>query len=114
MSWDVHFTNGYNRRVQVAIAFYQPSCSKLWGTRGWWIIEPGGSKYVINTNNRYMFFYAESVSDGRVWAGDVNNYIDAYVTTQAFDSCVGIGSTNARIVRMKPLDLNVNNKWRLV
>lgn len=113
MSWDVHFINGYSRRVQVAICFYQPNpCSQYgepWGTRGWWIIEPGGSKQVIDTNNRYMYFYAESVSDGRTWSGDLN----VYVPLRAFDSCLNIGSTDSRIVGMRKLDLNVNNKWRL-
>jgi uncharacterized membrane protein len=120
MSWDVHFINGYSRRVQVAICFYQPNpCSQYgqpWGTRGWWIIEPGDSKYVLETNNRYMYFYAESVPVGRVWAGDPNNpqhLQRVYVPPRRFDSCLDIGSTDARIVTMRRLDLEINNRWRL-
>ena len=70
MAWDVHFINGHSRRVQLAICFYQPNpCSQYgepWGTRGWWILEPGQSKYVADTNNRYFYYYAESLLDGRV------------------------------------------------
>jgi len=114
MSWDVHFVNGHTRRVQVAIKFYQPNCSQYggrpWGTRGWWLIDPGQSAYVLDTNNRYFYYYAESVSDGKVWAGDSRTP----VTLRAFDSCVGIGSTDARDVFMRLRDLNINNWWRLV
>ena len=113
MAWEVHFINGHSRRVQLAICFYQPNpCSQYgepWGTRGWLILEPGQSKYVADTNNRYFYYYAESLSDGRVWTGDLN----VYVTTREFNSCLNIGSTDARIVRMRKLDLQVNNKWRL-
>jgi uncharacterized membrane protein len=111
MSRDVHFINGYNQRVEVAVAYANSSCSRLWAVRGWWGIEPGGSAYVLDTDNRYMFFYAES--SNRVWVGSGDNYADVYVTQQAFDRCVEIGSTNARIVRMRFLDLDVNNRWRL-
>jgi len=56
--------------------------------------------------------YAESVSDGRIWPpapGDLK----VYVPLRRFDSCLGIGSTDARIVGMVRLDLEVNNRWRL-
>lgn len=114
MSWDVHFINGHTRRVQVAIKFYQPNpCSQYgrpWGTRGWWLIEPGQSKYVLDTNNRYFYYYAESVSDGKTWSGDS----PTPVLMQAFDSCVSIGGSTVRDVFMRRLDLEINNRWRLV
>ena len=114
MSWDVHFVNGHTRPVQVAIKFYQPDpCSQYgrpWGTRGWWLIEPGGSRYVLDTNNRYFYFYAESVSDGKTWSGRSRTP----VLMQAFDSCVSIGSSAGRDVFMSLLDLEINNWWRLV
>ena len=90
MSWDVHFVNGHTRRVQVAIKFYQPSCGQYgrpWGTRGWWLIDPGQSAYVLDTNNRFFYYYAECVSDGRVWSGDS----PTPVYQPAFDSCVSLG-----------------------
>lgn len=112
MSWDVHFINGYSQPLQIAIAFKQDSCSEYgrpWGTRGWWIVNPGASAYVLNTNNQYFYYYAEAW-DGRLWSGPGPS---VYVLQQAFDSCLDIGSTAARIVGMRQLDLNVNNWWRL-
>ena len=114
MSWDVHFSNGHTHRVQLAIKFYEPACSQYsgrpWGTRGWWLIDPGQSKYVLETNNRYMYRYAECVTCGRVWAGDS----PTPVRPPAFDSCVGIGSSDGRTVLMGRKDLEINNRWNLV
>ena len=112
MSWDVHIVNGHTRRIQVAIKFYQPACGQYgrpWGTKGWWLIEPGQSKYVLDTNNRYFYYYAECVSDGRVWAGDS----PTPVYPAAFDSCVSLGSADARDIFMRKRDLEINNWWRL-
>ncbi len=108
----VHFINGHNRPLAVAVAYANDSCTKLWAVQGWWNIAPGGDVHVLNTTNRYMFFYAES-SD-RVWAGDAwENHADAYVTQKAFNHCIEIGTTTSRIVRMRFLDLDVNTRWRL-
>ena len=115
MSWDVHFVNGYFEVVSVMVVFYSPDgCGDYgsWGTRGWWNINPGDSAYVLDTDNRYFGYYAESV-DGLVWSGE---YGPAYVHYTAFDSCLGIGdnSPETRIVGVRQLDLDVNNWWRLV
>ncbi|MDX6718681.1 MAG: hypothetical protein QOJ63_935 [Solirubrobacteraceae bacterium] len=116
MSWDVHFVNGRARTVSVAIMFYDPDGCRdagFWGTRGWWNISPGASAYVLNTNNRYFAFYAESVADGGVWSG---NRGPVFVHRTGFDSCVNIGDNNpeTRVVGMRQLDLHVNNWWKLV
>jgi uncharacterized membrane protein len=64
----IKFQNNYKVGVNVAIAYYNTSCSPPWQSEGWWGIEPGNSVHVINTCNRYLFFYAEAV-DGAYWAG---------------------------------------------
>jgi hypothetical protein len=116
---DVHFVNGYSQTVSVMVAFFSPGCDAdddtpfgSWGTRGWWNISPGDSAYVLDTNDRYFGYYAESV-DGLVWTGDGG---PAYVHQTAFDSCLSIGDDNpeTRIVGLRQLDLDVNNWWRLV
>jgi uncharacterized membrane protein len=114
MSRDVHFTNGYSRRVQIAIAFKQDSCSEYgrpWGTRGWWLLDPGQQAYVLDTDNRYCYFYAEATDGSRVWTDSLGPLVP--VVPQAFDSCIDIGSTAARDVAMAKLDLDINNRWRL-
>jgi len=114
MSWDVHFINGYTRRVQIAIAFKQDSCSEYgrpWGTRGWWVLNPGEEAYVLDTNNRFFYYYAEATDGSRLWTSAEGPFV--YVVQSAFDSCIDIGSTAARVVGMRIKDLNVNNRWRL-
>jgi uncharacterized membrane protein len=104
---ELHFRNQYSAHVYVAIMFYSPdTCADagLWGTRGWWGINPGGEAYVLTTNNRYAAFYAEA-ADGAVWAGDRG---PVYVHQQAFDSCVNIGDNNpqTRVVGMRLVDMD--------
>jgi uncharacterized membrane protein len=112
MSWEVHLVNGYSRRLQVAVGFKQDSCSEYgrpWGTRGWWLLDPGASAHVLNTDNRYFYYYAEAV-DGRLWTSEGPFFP---VTQRRFDSCIDIGSTDARNVGMRQRDLTVTTWWRL-
>ncbi|OHV27850.1 hypothetical protein BBK14_18845 [Parafrankia soli] len=104
----LNFRNSYGPRIWVAIMFYDPSgCGAYgsWGTRGWWAIDYGASAYVLNTNNRYAYYYAEA-ADGAVWAG---SYGPIYVPQTAFSSCLGIGQTNARIVGLREVYIASDN-----
>jgi uncharacterized membrane protein len=105
----LHFRNRSASRLWVSIMFYNPGgCGGEygnWGTRGWWTIDPGGQAHVLNTDNRYAAYYAES-ADGPIWAGDIR----MYVYPRAFDSCVSIGSTAARVVGCRRLDLGDSDR----
>ena len=102
----LHFRNNYTSKVWVAIMFYDPDCrgegGEEWGTQGWWGIDPGAEAHVLNTNNRYAYYYAEA-ADGAVWGGP---YGPIYVYQDAFESCQGIGSTAARTVYLREADMN--------
>ncbi|HJT93578.1 MAG TPA: DUF1036 domain-containing protein [Mycobacterium sp.] len=105
---EIRFTNETSSTVWVAVMFYSPDgCAAygMWGTRGWWRIEPGATAFALRTNNRYAGYYAES-ANGKTWSGDRG---PVYVYQQAFDSCIGIGSTAARTVNMRLIDTNGNN-----
>jgi len=114
MSYDLTFINGTRSKVFIAIKFYEPSCSEYsnrpWGTRGWYILNGLDDEATVLTdnNNRYFYYYAES-DDGRVWAGDSQ----CPVYDNAFDSCAGIGSSDAYDVFMRKRDFEVNERWRL-
>jgi uncharacterized membrane protein len=91
---EIRFRNSTGSTASVALMFYSPdACSHdgLWGTRGWWVIGPGGTVHVLNTTNRYFCFYAET-TDGTVWAGEFG---PVYIYADAFDSCLLTGSTAA-------------------
>ena len=103
---ELHFRNETASEVWVAVMFYSPdACAEYgnWGTRGWWAMQPGGEAYALDTDNRYVYFYAES-ADGAVWSGPYGN---VYVDQQAFDSCLGIGDNkqNTQIVGMQQIDM---------
>ena len=93
----LHFRNSYGPRLWVSIMYYDPSnCGQYgkWGTRGWWAIDYGNSAYVLNTNNRYAYFYAEA-DDGAVWTGP---YGPIYVTQNSFNLCLWLGAVDDRPV----------------
>jgi uncharacterized membrane protein len=117
MSWDVTFTNGYTTGVSIAIMYYAPdTCGAYgygdWATEGWWNLSPGQSAYVVNTDNRYVGFYAEA-ADGAQWTG---NHGPMYVEQTAFSSCIDVGNDNPEtsIVGVRQLDLDINSWWELV
>jgi uncharacterized membrane protein len=97
MTIQVHFHNSYGPRIWVALMFKDDGCGsegRPWGTRGWWTIDNGADVHVLNTDNRYIYYYAEA-DNGAVWTG---NFGPIYVVQQAFSSCVDIGRTDARVV----------------
>lgn len=91
---EIRFRNNYPATVSVAVMFYSPgTCGQHgnWGTRGWWNIAPGQMTHVLNTDNRFMCYYAEA-GDGARWVG---NFGPMYVYRNSFDSCLHLGSTAA-------------------
>jgi uncharacterized membrane protein len=79
---------------------------------GWWSIDPGSCANVYENDledlNRFWYYYAEA-DDGATWSGAYT----VYVTDQAFDSCVDIGSTESRVVGFRELDIGDNDDYTL-
>ena len=97
---ELHFRNNHGSTLWVCIGFYDPgTCGPYgnWGTRGWWNITASGEAYVVNTSNRYAYFYAEA-ADGGVWAGQ---YGPVLAPRHAFDSCWDIGNNVDPWVHMR-------------
>jgi hypothetical protein len=101
----VGFRNSYGKTVSVAIMQYDPDrCGGYgnWRTRGWWVLAPGEEKRAMTTTNGYAAYYARAV-DGTQWAGD---YGPVSIYDRVFDSCSGIGSSQASaVVGMRLIDL---------
>ena len=101
---ELHFRNARGSQLWVCIAFHDPgSCGPYgnWGTRGWWSIPPSGRAHVLNTQNRYAYFYAEA-ADGGVWAGP---YGPVLAPRHAFDSCWDIGNNVDPYVHMRQVHI---------
>jgi hypothetical protein len=113
MSYDLTFINGAGSRLFIAIKFYQPDeCGQYgrpWGTRGWYVLELNEEAEVLESDNRYFYYYAES-ADGRVWSGD--SQAPVYYPGP-FDSCVSIGSSEATDIFMRLRDFEVSERSKL-
>ena len=63
--------NNCDRPIKVAIyCLTGPKGSEIWDARGWFFIEPGHKKHIVDTNNRYVYLYAESRTGKKLlWRG---------------------------------------------
>lgn len=68
----VFIKNGCEWPIRVA-AYFKPGTKgpPAWQTGGWFSLEPGQKRHAIDTQNRFVYFYAESTSgENYSWAGD--------------------------------------------
>src|SRR5216117_4217572 len=101
---NVYVRNDYSRPVWLAVMYFDPNyCSSFgdWSTQGWWMINPGQTRFPFWTYNQYAAYYAEA-DDGAVWAGDRG---PVYVQWSAFHSCYQLGNNISYLVGMRLLDL---------
>jgi uncharacterized membrane protein len=104
------FSNEYPTKVWVTIVFWSPdTCGQdgNWQTIGWYGIDPGSSSDVYDNDledlNRYWYFYAKA-ADGAQWSGDFG---PIYVYHEAFNSCLGVGSSAAyATVGLREIDID--------
>ena len=104
------FCNSYTERLWVAYMFWSPDAcggeGGNWQTIGWFAMEPGSCVTVYandldDVNNRYWYYHAENDAATTVWAGPTQ----VYVTDEAFNHCLNIGTTNSRIVGFRQIDV---------
>ena len=112
------FCNAYTQRLWVAYMFWSPNdCGGEggnWQAIGWFAMEPGSCVTVYandldDVNNRYWYFYAENDDRSTFWAGDV----EVYVTDEAFNHCLKIGTTTSRIVGFRQFDVGDNDDFTM-
>jgi uncharacterized membrane protein len=63
-----------------------------------------------DVNNRFWYFYAENDAVTVVWDGPH----PVYVTDQAFNHCVNIGTTTSRIVGYREIDVDDNDDFTVI
>ncbi|MFL5533188.1 MAG: DUF1036 domain-containing protein [Gemmatimonadales bacterium] len=105
-SFQLHFHNYYSQTVSVAIMYrdYSGSCDNYggWATKGWWNIEPGGDRYVLNTTNRHVYFYAHTPNNRVKWTSPDYHM---YVTNSAFNSCRDLGTSTWDYVGLRHINM---------
>jgi len=110
------FYNFAWQRLWVAYMFYSPdACGGEGGnfqTIGWFPVDFASTVTVYandldDVNNRYWFFYAENDDASLVWAGPW----PVYVTDEAFNHCLKVGTTNSRRVGFREIDVGDNEDF---
>lgn len=104
--YQLYFHNRTRYSVDVALMFrdYSQTCNDYggWATAGWWTVRPGAYAYVLNTRNRYVYYYARS-GNGTKWTGtDHHMYVDP---GKRFRSCRDIGTSTWSRVGLRTIHL---------
>ena len=74
----VFIKNDCHRTIDVVIYYLDgKNDPATWQTRGWFSVDPGQKKHVVDTHNRYIYLYGESPSGKkRVWTGDLPQWFE--------------------------------------
>ena len=68
----VFVKNNCRRPIYVAVRYLAGKNEpEHWQTRGWFKLASGQKKHIVDTHNRFIYFYAETrLEDKRYWGGD--------------------------------------------
>lgn len=74
----VFIKNDCHRTFDVVIYYLDgKNDPSIWQTRGWFSVDPGQKKHVVDTHNRYIYLYGETPSGKkRVWTGDLPQWFE--------------------------------------
>ena len=74
----VFIKNDCHRAIDVIVYYLDGKNSPAtWQTRGWFSVDPGKKKHVVDTHNRYIYFHAESPSGKKkIWTGDLPQWFE--------------------------------------
>ena len=110
----VGFCNSFGKAVWVVTMRYDPAaCAGFgdWQTKGWFMLQPGEEKKLMDTDNQYAAFYAKT-ADGTQWTG---NYGPGYLYNGPFQSCIGVGANSGlQSVGFKLIDLRFAGSYYFI
>jgi hypothetical protein len=74
----VFVKNDCHRTIDVVVYYLDgKNGPTAWQTRGWFSVDPGKKKHVVDTHNRYIYFYGESTSGPKnIWTGDLPQWFE--------------------------------------
>jgi hypothetical protein len=103
----IRFHNSTSKTVSVAVLMYDPDkCGgegKNYRSVGWHNLATGETRSVMKTSNAFGY-YAVSADGRYVWPSQrQSGNTRVYVYKSAFDSCLGIASTDGFVVNMKSM-----------
>ena len=74
----VFIKNDCHRTIDVIVYYLDgKNGPTTWQTRGWFRVDPGKNKHVVDTHNRYIYLYGETPSDKKkIWTGDLPQWFE--------------------------------------
>ena len=74
----VFIKNDCHRAIDVIVYYLDgQNGPSAWQTRGWFSVDPGKKKHVVDTHNRFIYFYGETPSDKKkIWTGDLPQWFE--------------------------------------
>lgn len=74
----VFVKNGCYRAIEFIVYYLDgKNGPAAWQTRGWFSVDAGKTKHVVDTHNRYIYFYGETPSDKKkIWTGDLPQWFE--------------------------------------
>ena len=74
----VFIKNDCHRAIDVIVYYLDgKNGPSTWQTRGWFSVDPGKKKHVVDTHNRFIYFYGETPSDKKkIWTGDLPQWFE--------------------------------------
>jgi hypothetical protein len=73
------FVQNYCRHPIEVVVYYLAAQTGpgSWQTRGWFSLKPDEKKHIVNTHNRYIYFYGESPHNNQLtWTGDMLHWFE--------------------------------------
>jgi hypothetical protein len=74
----VFIKNDCHRAIDVIVYYLDgKNGPTTWQTRGWFSVDPGKKKHVVDTHNRFIYLYGETPSaKKRIWTGDLPQWFE--------------------------------------
>jgi hypothetical protein len=74
----VFIKNDCHRTIDVIVYYLDgKNGPTTWQTRGWFSVDPGKRKHVVDTHNRYIYLYGETSSGKKnIWTGELPQWFE--------------------------------------
>jgi hypothetical protein len=74
----VFIKNDCHRAIDVIVYYLDgKNGPTTWQTRGWFSVDPGKRKHIVDTHNRYIYLYGETPSGKKkIWTGDLPQWFE--------------------------------------
>jgi len=74
----VFIKNDCHRAIDVIVYYLEgKNGPTTWQTHGWFSVDPGKRKHIVDTHNRYIYFYGETTSGmKKIWTGDLPQWFE--------------------------------------